>query len=82
MKPIYEYVMERLEAAKGCWPDVSEGSGVSRRTIEKIARGEIADPGVSHIQKLADYFIAQDSPLVDVGHTSDRRRSTDQDRAA
>jgi transcriptional regulator with XRE-family HTH domain len=59
-KPIYEYVLERLEATKGRWPRVAEGSGVSRRTLEKIARQEISDPGVSHIQKLADYFRAQE----------------------
>jgi transcriptional regulator with XRE-family HTH domain len=48
--------MQQLEASKGQWPTVAEGSGVSRRTLEKIARGEIADPGVSHIEKLACYF--------------------------
>lgn len=55
-KPIYEFVMQQLEFAKGKWPEVSAGSGVSKRTIEKIARKEIADPGVSHVQALADYF--------------------------
>jgi transcriptional regulator with XRE-family HTH domain len=55
-QPIYDFVMDQLAAARGRWPEVAEGSGVSRRTIEKIARGEIADPGVSHIQKLHDYF--------------------------
>lgn len=53
---IYEYVMSELQAAKGQWPAVADGSGVSARTIEKIARKEIADPGVSHIEKLAKYF--------------------------
>lgn len=53
---IYEYVLRNLEAAKGTWAQVAEGSGVSKRTLEKIARKEIVDPGVSHIQKLADYF--------------------------
>jgi transcriptional regulator with XRE-family HTH domain len=53
---IYEYVMAELERSKGRWPAVAEGSGVSRRTIEKIARREIVDPGISHIEKLANYF--------------------------
>ena len=53
---IYAYVMAQLEASKGKWPAVAEGSGVSPRTLEKIARREIADPGVSHIEKLASYF--------------------------
>lgn len=58
--PIYEYVIARLDSSRGRWPEVADGSGVSRRTIEKIARKEIADPGVSHVQKLADYFRAQE----------------------
>jgi transcriptional regulator with XRE-family HTH domain len=53
---IYEFVMAKLQATKGKWREVADGSGVSARTIEKIARKEIADPGVSHIEKLANYF--------------------------
>jgi transcriptional regulator with XRE-family HTH domain len=60
-QPIFEYVLERLSASKGRWGEVAEGSGVSKRTVEKIARREIEDPGVSHIQKLADYFRAQET---------------------
>lgn len=56
MESIYEFVMARLEQAKGGWPTVADESGVSLRTIEKIARREIKDPGVSHIEKLAIYF--------------------------
>lgn len=53
---IHEQVLAHLEAAKGRWPVVARESGVSVRTLSKIARREIADPGVSHIQKLYDYF--------------------------
>lgn len=53
---IYEYVLRGLQASKGQWSAVAEASGVSKRTIEKIARREIHDPGVSHIEKLARYF--------------------------
>lgn len=56
MDSIYAYVMERLQAAKGNWPKVAEESGVPLRTLEKIARREIQDPGVSHVEKLAAYF--------------------------
>lgn len=56
MESLYGYVMRQLAAAKGSWPKVANGSGVSLRTIEKIARREIADPGVSHVEKLAVYF--------------------------
>lgn len=53
---LYEYVMAQLEASKGRWGEVAEGSGVSKRTLEKIARQEIQDPGVSHVEALARYF--------------------------
>ena len=53
--------MVQLQAHKGRWPNVAERSGVSRRTIEKIARGEIKDPGVSHIEKLAQFFHLEDA---------------------
>jgi len=53
---MYEYVMSQLQATKGHWTAVSAGSGVSKRTIEKIARREVQDPGVSIIEKLAVYF--------------------------
>lgn len=53
---MYEYVLGQLQEAKGEWPVVAEATGMSRRTIEKIARREVKDPGVSHIEKLAGYF--------------------------
>lgn len=53
---LHQYVLKKLESTKGRWSEVAEGSGVSKRTVEKIARREIEDPGVSHIEKLARYF--------------------------
>lgn len=57
---MHEYVLERLEETKGNWSQVSEESGVNKRTLEKIARQEIRDPGVSIIQALFDYFSARE----------------------
>lgn len=62
--PIFEYVLERLEASKGRWPVIAEGSGVPYRTVQKIAARLIEDPGVSHIQKLHDYFRALEAASV------------------
>lgn len=56
---IYQYVLDQLEASKGHWPAVASATGMSRRTIEKIARQEVRDPGVSRIEKLAGYFRQQ-----------------------
>lgn len=52
--------MNELASWRGRWPSVAAGSGVSLRTIEKIARREIKDPGVSHIEKLAAFFSRHD----------------------
>lgn len=56
---MYERVLRHLEASKGRWPEVAVGSGVSKRTIEKIYRKEIQDPGVSHIEALDRWFAGE-----------------------
>jgi hypothetical protein len=61
MESLHEYVLTELQEAKGAWPLIAKKSKVSLRTLEKIARREIADPGVSHIEKLARYFRTQPS---------------------
>jgi hypothetical protein len=53
---IYKFVLERLQEAKGTWPTVAEETGIPLRTLEKIARREVEDPGVSKIEILARYF--------------------------
>lgn len=55
---MYEFVIDRLENSGRTYQEVADGSGVSKRTVEKIARKEIKDPGVSHIEALARYFRA------------------------
>ena len=56
---IYAYVLEQLQRHKGRWPEIAEDTGISMRTLEKIARREVKDPGVSRIEKLANYFRKQ-----------------------
>lgn len=58
-EPIHEFVLRCLQEKKGSWPVVARETGISRRTIEKIARQEIKDPGVSLIERLAGYFRSQ-----------------------
>lgn len=53
---MHEYVIANLQARSISYAEIAKGSGVSRRTIEKIARREIADPSVSFVEKLAKYF--------------------------
>lgn len=63
MESIHEYVIERLQAAKGRWSIVAEESGVPKRTLEKIARREIANPGVTTVETLAAYFREREPQL-------------------
>lgn len=56
MESLYGYVVGQLAATELTYQEVAEGSGLSKRTVEKIARKEIADPGVSHCEKLAAFF--------------------------
>jgi transcriptional regulator with XRE-family HTH domain len=57
---LHELVLPRLRDGSLTYQQVAAGSGVSRRTVEKIARREIADPGVSHIERLARFFCDRD----------------------
>lgn len=56
---IYQFVLDELEKAKGRWPDVARDTDMSLSTLKKIARREVENPGVVHIEKLATYFREQ-----------------------
>jgi transcriptional regulator with XRE-family HTH domain len=64
MESLHDFVVDRLLDARGQWAAIATATGVSRRTLEKIARREIKDPGVSHIEKLAAYFRAQERASI------------------
>jgi hypothetical protein len=53
---MHDYVVDQLQAVKGNWSRVAEETGISKRTIEKIARREFRDPGVSFIERLNKHF--------------------------
>lgn len=53
---IYEFVLGELDKAKGRWPDIAQDIGMSLSTLRKIAKREVENPGVVHIEKLASYF--------------------------
>lgn len=53
---MYEFVIQQLAASKKRLAEVAEGSGVPKRSIEKIASREWQNPGIQSIEKLAKYF--------------------------
>lgn len=61
---IYEYVLQKLEQTKGTWPLVAKETGMSLSTIKKIARREVADPGVSLIERLHSHFKSKEAVPV------------------
>lgn len=67
---IYEYVMEQLAAVSGepAFEEVASGSGVPKSTVKKIKWRQIKDPGVSHIEALANYFQERNAARAAGGH--------------
>jgi alkylated DNA nucleotide flippase Atl1 len=53
---IYDFVVTRLRAGAFTYGQIAQGSGVPKRTVEKIARQETLNPGVRHVEKLAAFF--------------------------
>jgi len=53
---LHDYVVKQLEASELSYQEIADGAEMSKRTVEKIARREIEDPGVSHVEKLAKFF--------------------------
>jgi len=54
--PIYDFVMAQLRAKRIPQRKIAADSGVPFSTLTKIAQGQIKEPSVHSIQKLADYF--------------------------
>jgi transcriptional regulator with XRE-family HTH domain len=60
MSGLYDYVLQQFARTSLTYQEIADGSGVPKRTVEKVARKEIADPGVSTCDKLAAFFRAQE----------------------
>lgn len=55
---IYLFVLAKLDALhpRDQWETVAKETKMSLSTLKKIARKEVKNPGVKHIEKLAKYF--------------------------
>lgn len=71
-EPMLKTVLRRLDDAKGEWPKIAVASGVPYQTITKIGGRFVADPRVSSVQALFDYFAGQPErpKTADGGHTA------------
>ncbi|MFL9960448.1 hypothetical protein PQR02_04790 [Paraburkholderia sediminicola] len=65
-------VLRRLDGVKGAWPEVARQSGVPYQTLTKIACRIVADPRVSTVQTLFDYFAGspEQSTAADSTHAA------------
>ena len=55
-EPLLDYVLRKLDENKGRHVEISKATGIPYGTLAKIAQRTTANPGVNHIQALADYF--------------------------
>lgn len=53
---IHDYVFSQLNAIRGQWQRVSDDTGISKRTIEKIGYGKSKNPRIKTIGPLYRYF--------------------------
>lgn len=60
---IHEFVVAKLldkprefASSKAYWRVISQATGVYISTIQRIAKREIGNPGIRHIETLADHF--------------------------
>lgn len=56
---IHEYVLQELSACKGRWRHVALQTEVTIGTLKRIASRETPDPGVTKIERMANYFRMQ-----------------------
>ena len=55
-EPLLDYVLSKLDENKGRHVEISKATGIPYGTLAKIAQRTTANPGVNHVQALADYF--------------------------
>jgi transcriptional regulator with XRE-family HTH domain len=53
---IHDFIIKSLAQCRGYWPQVADQTGVSIRTIQKIATKKIPNPGIKTCEILAAYF--------------------------
>jgi hypothetical protein len=53
---IYDYVMSKLDARVVPLVRVSRETGIPYESLKKIAHRRTPNPGVKHVQTLADFF--------------------------
>jgi len=56
---LLDFVLTNLRRRDRSWVEVAKATGVPYDTLKKIANGVTPNPGVRHVQALADYFVSK-----------------------
>jgi hypothetical protein len=57
---IHAFALRHLAARAVPWAQVARETEIPYETLKKIASGRTPNPGVVHVQRLADYFAERD----------------------
>lgn len=57
-----ETLRQRLAAQKGDWPRLCAETGLTYWWLTKFAQGRIAEPGLSKIERLAEWLSGAEAP--------------------
>lgn len=64
---LYAYVMANLDARHIALARVSREAGIPYESLKKIAHRRTPNPGVKHVQALADYFDRIEAAAIEPG---------------
>ena len=54
--PLLDAVLAGLQDRKGEWPSIAKETGLDYSWLTKLAQGQINDPGIKKIERLAGYL--------------------------
>lgn len=57
---LFDYVLAKLKASNGRWRQIADAADVPYDTLTKVALGRVKNPRIETVQKLADYFRAEE----------------------
>ena len=59
---LLDFVLAKLDERSIPWVRVSREAGIPYETLKKIAHRRTPNPGIRHVQALADYFTRSAAP--------------------
>jgi hypothetical protein len=59
------FVLAKLDLRTPAWTEVARCTGVPYDTLKKIAKRRTPNPGVQHVQRIADFFMAREPRAVE-----------------